>query len=98
MDWILDVILKKVKDKLDDGSIEAIKESFYKEDENEMTYAIERIIDNVEARGEARKALEIALEMIKYGDTIEKASLVTRIPADELRRHARASGDRHPAP
>jgi predicted transposase YdaD len=72
------------------------------EDENDMTYAIERVIDEAVrdgeaqgeargearggARGEARKAFETARAMIKYGDPIEKAALITGIPVDELRR------------
>jgi hypothetical protein len=107
-DWIIDVILKKVRGAVGKEAVEKIKKSFDEEDENEMTYAIERIIDDVEARGEARgearKAREIARDklemaraMINDGIPVENASKYSGIPADELRRYAKASGNRHPA-
>jgi predicted transposase YdaD len=56
-----------------------------------MQEAREDGIEIGEARGEARSKLEIARAMIDYGDTIEKASLITGIPADELRRRVAES-------
>jgi hypothetical protein len=50
-----------------------------------------------EARGEARGKLETARAMIKYGDTFEKAALITGIPVGELRRRIKAP-DTRPSP
>ncbi|MDR1440276.1 MAG: hypothetical protein LBJ10_09850 [Clostridiales bacterium] len=50
-----------------------------------MTYAIERLIDEVEARGEARKALETARAMISDGLPVEAASKYSSISACEIR-------------
>jgi hypothetical protein len=43
-------------------------------------------------KGIAEGKLETALEMIKDGFPIEKVSLITGIPADELRLHIKVSG------
>jgi predicted transposase/invertase (TIGR01784 family) len=96
-DWILDVILAKIKGKVDKKSIDEIRKSFEKEDEIQMTYAIERIIDDVEMKGVLAGKLETARAMIKYGDTFEKAALITGIPVSELRRRIKAS-DSQPSP
>jgi hypothetical protein len=62
MDWILDVIVKKIRGKVDDKSIKEIVESFNKGDESEMTYAIERIIDDIEERAWTSANTEIEAE------------------------------------
>jgi hypothetical protein len=104
-DWVYDVLLKKMQGKLDKAKLEEIRKSFEQEDENEMTYAIERVIDEAvrdgevrgevrgEARGEARKALETARAMINDGLTVEMASRYSGIPADELRHRINEHGD-----
>jgi hypothetical protein len=52
-----------------------------------------------EAREETREVtkLETARAMIKYGDTFEKAALITGIPVGELRRRIKVS-DTRPSP
>ncbi|MDR1299954.1 MAG: Rpn family recombination-promoting nuclease/putative transposase [Oscillospiraceae bacterium] len=94
-DWIIDVILKKVRGAVGREAVEKIRKSFDEGDENEMTYAIERIIDDAVRQGEAqveeRVKLETARTMIKDGVSIEKASKYLGIPADELRRRFKAS-------
>jgi predicted transposase/invertase (TIGR01784 family) len=97
-DWILDVILKKVVGTVGKEAVEKIKKSFDEEDENEMTYAIERIIDDAVMQGETRKALDMARKMINDGIPVENASKYSGIPADELRHRIKASDVRHPAP
>jgi predicted transposase/invertase (TIGR01784 family) len=96
-DWVYDVLLKKMQGKLDKAKLEEIRKSFEQEDENDMTYAIERVIDEAvrdgEVRGEARKALETARAMLSYGDPIEKVVLITGIPVDELRHHINEHSD-----
>jgi hypothetical protein len=86
------VILAKVKGKVDQKSIDEIRKSFEKEDEIQMTYAIERIIDDVErkgilegeARGEARKALETARNMFRRGRPLIEISEDTQLPIEIL--------------
>jgi hypothetical protein len=84
-DWIRDVAIRKAQGKLDEESIEAIRGSLDKGDDDKMTYAIERLIDEVEARGKREGELKVARAMIDYGEPVEKVALITGIPADELR-------------
>jgi hypothetical protein len=97
-DWITDVILRKMRGKLNDENMEEIRKSFETGDEAEMTYAIERVIDDVERRGEERGKLEIALAMISDGFSIEKASKYSGLSPDKLRRHAKATDAQQPPP
>jgi hypothetical protein len=108
-DWIFDVILRKLKGKIDGDEIEQIKEAFEREEESEMTYAIERAIDRIERRGirigkiegerigeikgERKGQLKVAIAMIDDGLPPETASKYSGIPADEL---MQSRGDRKP--
>jgi predicted transposase/invertase (TIGR01784 family) len=51
VDWVRDVFRKKVRSK---KKIDEIVELFEKGDKTNMTYAIERVFDEIEARGEAK--------------------------------------------
>jgi flagellar biosynthesis/type III secretory pathway protein FliH len=62
--WIFDVILRKARGKIDNDAIKRIKKAFEREEESEMTYAIERAIDEIEQRG-IRKGIK---EGIKEGE------------------------------
>jgi hypothetical protein len=53
-DWILDVLLKNAKAKLSRSQTAEIKKIFESKEEADMTYALERAIDEVERRGERR--------------------------------------------
>jgi predicted transposase/invertase (TIGR01784 family) len=92
-DWIVDVIFRKAKDKLNEDEVEDIRKSLQGKDVENMTYAIERAIDEVELRGELRGKLEGKLEgkmetaglMIKKGFPLEVASECSGISVDELK-------------
>jgi predicted transposase/invertase (TIGR01784 family) len=47
--WVSDVILRKIK--TDKGTIEQIKNSFERKEATQMTYALEKAIDELERRG-----------------------------------------------
>jgi predicted transposase YdaD len=66
-DWIFDVILKKAKNRLTDDTIERIKKTFEREEATEMTYAIERAIDEIEQRGIRKGKLEGMREGMREG-------------------------------
>jgi predicted transposase/invertase (TIGR01784 family) len=87
-DWLFDVILRKIEGKADADAIKCVKKAFEREEEQEMTYAIERAIDEIERRGERRGErkgkLETAIAMINDGLSLETASKYSGIPADEL--------------
>jgi predicted transposase/invertase (TIGR01784 family) len=100
-DWIFDVILKKAKNRLTDDTIERIKKTFEREEVSEMTYAIERAIDEIEQRGirkgmiegERKGMLKMALAMLDEGLSIETAAKYSGISADELKK---SMGSRKP--
>ncbi|MDR1573646.1 MAG: Rpn family recombination-promoting nuclease/putative transposase [Clostridiales Family XIII bacterium] len=99
--WIHNVVSKKMPD----THTKEIEKTFEKGGLTEMTYAIERVIERAlaeselkgerkgklkgELEGERKGKLETATAMMEYGDPIEKVSLITGIPEDELRRYAR---------
>jgi predicted transposase/invertase (TIGR01784 family) len=92
--WVFDVILRKAKGKLDADTIARIGKAFERKEETQMTYAIERAIDELEQRGirKGRRAgklegkLETAMAMLANGLSLETAAKCSGIPADELRR------------
>jgi predicted transposase/invertase (TIGR01784 family) len=88
--WVFDVILRKAKGKLDADMIDHIGKAFERKEGTEMTYAIERAMDELEQRG-IRKGkiegkLETAVSMFNDGLPFETASKYTGIPADEIKR------------
>jgi predicted transposase/invertase (TIGR01784 family) len=89
-DWIFDVILKKAGNRLTDDTVEKIRKTFEREEATEMTYAIERAIDEIEQRGIRQGMregmLKTAMAMIENGLPLETASECSGIPADELKR------------
>jgi predicted transposase/invertase (TIGR01784 family) len=90
--WMFDVILRKAKGKIDNDAIKQIEGAFEREEESEMTYAIERAIDEIERRGkragikegEVKGLLKAAIAMIDDGLPPETASKCSGIPADEI--------------
>jgi predicted transposase/invertase (TIGR01784 family) len=93
--WVFDVILRKVKGKIDNDAINRIKKAFEWEEESEMTYAIERAIDEIEQRGirkgerkgERKGQLKVAIAMLDDGMPFETASKYSGIPVSELRQN-----------
>jgi predicted transposase/invertase (TIGR01784 family) len=87
--WIFDVILQKIKNKTNKNTIMDVKKAFERKGESEMTYAIERAIDEIEQRGirkgELNGKLKTAMAMIDDGLPIETASKCSGISADKLR-------------
>jgi predicted transposase/invertase (TIGR01784 family) len=86
-DWILDVVLKKAKRKLDKSATDNVRRAFETEEEKDMTYAIERAFDEVERRGRREGKLEAAEAMLKDGVPLETVSRYSGIPVEELKRH-----------
>jgi predicted transposase/invertase (TIGR01784 family) len=98
-DWITDVVLGKMRAKLGGNEADNIQRALERKDDGNMTYAIERAIDEVERRGKREgKAegklegkiegkLEAAEEMIKDGIPWETASKYSGIPVNELKEH-----------
>jgi hypothetical protein len=88
-DWIIDVMLGKMRVKLSGNEEDNILRALERKDDGNMTYAIERAIDEVERRGERRGKLkgklEAATAMINDGVPWETASKYSGIPVDELR-------------
>jgi Ca2+-binding EF-hand superfamily protein len=85
--WIFDVILRKTGGKIDNDAIERIKKAFEREEESEMTYAIERAIDEIEQRGIKEGQLKTAMAMIDNGLPPETASKCSGISVSELTRN-----------
>jgi predicted transposase/invertase (TIGR01784 family) len=83
-DWIFDVILRKIKGKIDDDAIEQIKEAFEREEESEMTYAIERAIDRIERRGKKEGKIAVAKNMLKRGKPIDEIIEDTELTRKEV--------------
>jgi hypothetical protein len=106
-DWIFDVLLKKVKNKVSKKEIEGIRNVFKKEEAEDMTYALERAIDAIERRGirkgrlegerkgelkgELKGKLATAKAMIANGLSWETAAKCSGIPVDELKKHLESS-------
>jgi predicted transposase/invertase (TIGR01784 family) len=97
-DWIVDVIFRKAKGKLNEDEVEEIRKALEGKDGESMTYAIERAFDEVERRGkregeregerrgERKGKLKTAESMIKKGLSFEMASECSGISVDELKR------------
>jgi predicted transposase/invertase (TIGR01784 family) len=102
-DWIFDVVLRKVRDKLNKDEAEDIRKTLERKDDESMTYAIERAFDEVERRGRREGKLEGKREgklegkleaaelMIKDNVPLEAASKYSGISIDELKRHMERS-------
>jgi predicted transposase/invertase (TIGR01784 family) len=90
--WVSDVILRKAKGKIDADTARRIGKAFERKEETQMTYAIERAMDELEQRGIRegerkgirRGKLETAMAMLGDGLPLETASKYTGIPADEI--------------
>jgi predicted transposase/invertase (TIGR01784 family) len=93
MDWIRDVLRKKVRDK---EAVEEIVEMFEKGDETDMTYAIERVFDEVEARGKREGKREGIREGEKRGEEKVIAMVRAGISIDEIERQMKKSGGTEP--
>jgi predicted transposase/invertase (TIGR01784 family) len=85
--WVFDVILKKIKNKTNKSAIKRIEKAFEQQEESEMTYAIERAIDEIEQRGIKEGQLKTAMAMIDDGLPPETASKYSGISVNELRRN-----------
>jgi flagellar biosynthesis/type III secretory pathway protein FliH len=65
--WVFDVILRKAKGKPDKDTVESIGKAFERKEETQMTYAIERAIDELEQRGIRKGERKGKLEGIREG-------------------------------
>ena len=84
-DWLKDVLLKKVKNSEKDIVAEAIT-NFKKGDVNTMTYAIERLFDDVYEEAVEKTRLEMTKENEAVIKGIAKAMLAGNYPSDEISR------------
>jgi predicted transposase YdaD len=66
-DWILDVLLRKAKGRLRKESAEEIKELFERKGAEDMTYALEMALDEIERRGRRKGKREGKLEGMRKG-------------------------------
>jgi predicted transposase/invertase (TIGR01784 family) len=86
--WIFDVILRKAKGKINNDAINRIKKAFERKEESEMTYAIERAIDEIERRGKHTGKKEVAKNLLSTQlsvDDIIEATGLTRKEVEALR-------------
>jgi predicted transposase/invertase (TIGR01784 family) len=65
--WVSDVILRKAKGKIDAGTARSIGKAFERKEETQMTYAIERAMDELERRGMRKGKREGKLEGERKG-------------------------------
>lgn len=96
MDWLKDVLMKKVKLKKEKDLIDQMLEQLEKSEVINMTYTIERIWDEVEEKGiekgieegkregkeEGKK--EVAVKLLKLGETIDKICFLTDLSKEEV--------------
>lgn len=81
-DWIKDVLLKKLENnKITSLSLEVL---FDKEEDEPMTYAIERMLDEIEERGMEKGMEELILRMLKKGKSAEKIADETEFPINKI--------------
>jgi predicted transposase/invertase (TIGR01784 family) len=90
-DWIVDVLLRKMSGKLAKEREDEIRESFKRGDDDAVTYAIERTIDEEvrlgEERAEKRNSRAIAQRLLELGlpmAIIEKSTGLTTDEINEL--------------
>jgi membrane protein involved in colicin uptake len=77
-DWILDVLLKKARSKLSKKETARIKKLFDNKEDADMTYALEKAIDEIERRGrqdERKKAAAKAKAERKAAEAKMRAGL-----------------------
>jgi predicted transposase/invertase (TIGR01784 family) len=70
--WVFDVILRKSKGKIGSNATKRIEKAFERKEDSEMTYAIERAIDEIEQRGIKAGKITVAKNMFKRGKPIDE--------------------------
>lgn len=89
IEWLIEVLRRRFPENMQEELIKII--SSLKGDEN-MTYAIDRLLDTIEAKGEAKgeskgefkKALEMAKEMLLDNESIDKIKKYTKLSDEEI--------------
>jgi predicted transposase/invertase (TIGR01784 family) len=85
--WVFDVILQKFKNKTNKSTIMDVRKAFERKEASEMTYAIERAIDEIERRSKHTGKKEVAKNLLSMQlsvDDIVKATGLTHKEVEAL--------------